>query len=1000
MTIAALRKYGLWNQGSVGLSIAAGHETLLYYATHHVGRIVATDIYGEGDFASVGGGEATAEFLTDPAKFAPYPYQTERLKPLWMNALDLKFADHTFDFAYSLSSIEHFGGLKPAIKALQEMHRVIKPGGLVCIAVDCVINGDNTVGFFTPEQVTTLIAESGLELIEEIDWSISNESQSYLIDMLTDDLNTVPHINLTAFGSTFTSLYMVLVKNPRPGSSWATNSYFPLSQTDLAIFDQKIAALELIKPTANSFKSAEPVWPEVAITTNSATLPQTVGPRVKAWLQSYPADQPLVLMLAQDDYSQVLAGLDSLMTNTATLTPVLVIANGPTDDRIQNLILYELAEARFLGLSWAEPLNRAACLNLVGQWAAPRDLVILDSQVLLPPDWLPRLQAAVLVDDNIATASPLTNDESLLSINRHNPTQTAIIRGMSPDQIDRAVQAQSLRLRPLIAVINKYCAYYRRVALEMIGPFDEYLPEEAGIEIDFAQRGIIRGFSHVAADDLFVYYQRFYNSSQNQSFLSQRLGPEKIIRQRYPWYPGWFKEAGSKNGNGLDRALNQAVVALGGYHLAIDGTCLDMNPTGTQFVVAGLTKALAQLPDRASFKLSLVVTDGLPRFRLYGLESLVDEVVTISELQHRTLPAFDIIHRPFQVYGDSTLDFLKRIARRCIITQMDFIYYSNPSYFRTFEQWLEFQNITHRVLNSIDGVAYMSQDAAQAAAHRGLALPSTRQAVTYIGLESPFVALKSTPPPDVEKFINQPFIFLLGNNYQHKNRAYAFKLLTILVEQYNWPGHLVLAGPNVGLGTSWHEEALVNLHHPEIRARIHNVGLVQEEEKQWLLAQTALVLYPSLIEGFGIVPFEAALVGKPTLSACNSAMSELLGTELLYLSLSDMAADAALVWRLLNDPEQAKRQTEHIQAQARRFSWQQVAQDSLNFYKQIMRLPARQVIENSATLQILKEVQTENQRLKSEYQKLEKWATDLNQRLLEPEKKQIKWAINKIKRLL
>src|SRR5512133_3149491 len=49
---------------------------VLYWLANRVRRIVATDIYGEGEF---GTREAEASMLTDPAAFAPYPYPEERL---------------------------------------------------------------------------------------------------------------------------------------------------------------------------------------------------------------------------------------------------------------------------------------------------------------------------------------------------------------------------------------------------------------------------------------------------------------------------------------------------------------------------------------------------------------------------------------------------------------------------------------------------------------------------------------------------------------------------------------------------------------------------------------------------------------------------------------------------------------------------------------------------------------------------------------------------------
>ncbi|MBN1875290.1 MAG: class I SAM-dependent methyltransferase [Anaerolineae bacterium] len=235
--VYALKQLGVWNERAVGLSVAGGHERLLYYGTHHLARFVTVDIYGEGDFVSI---ESDKEFLANPDAFAPYPYHPERLKALYMNALDLKFDDNTFDFVISLSSIEHFGGLEQAIRSLREMQRVVKPGGAVIITTECMLYDQKVVDWFLPEEIAVLVEKSGLSLIEDIDWSLGDETLQYVCDMQRDDLNVTPHINLTIEGKPWTSINLVLVK---PHS---VSSGIPLLETDPMQLDFQIQHL---KPT-------------------------------------------------------------------------------------------------------------------------------------------------------------------------------------------------------------------------------------------------------------------------------------------------------------------------------------------------------------------------------------------------------------------------------------------------------------------------------------------------------------------------------------------------------------------------------------------------------------------------------------------------------------------------------------------------------------------------------------------------------------------------------
>jgi SAM-dependent methyltransferase len=133
-----LEEVGALREDASALAVAAGHEEPLYWLANRIGRVVATDIYGEGGFA-VEGREADRSMLTEPESFAPYPYRQERLEVRSMNALDLQFEDASFDIVFSLSSIEHFGESQDIRRAAAEMARVLRPGGHLVIVTEMLV---------------------------------------------------------------------------------------------------------------------------------------------------------------------------------------------------------------------------------------------------------------------------------------------------------------------------------------------------------------------------------------------------------------------------------------------------------------------------------------------------------------------------------------------------------------------------------------------------------------------------------------------------------------------------------------------------------------------------------------------------------------------------------------------------------------------------------------------------------------------------------------------
>jgi SAM-dependent methyltransferase len=204
------------------LSVAAGHERPIFAFANQARIVFATDIYGTGEFS---GRESEASMLVNPDAFAPFPYNRNRLVVQYMNALDLRYENDTFDLVFCLSSIEHFGGLEGGRRSLQEMYRVLKPGGLVMFTTECVVNGVPAprlpnLELFTPELVNMLATSvPGLELIEPIRFDISEATRRTVLnfDQVVQDLHRgkviYPHIVLEIGGCHFTSVSVFLRKN-------------------------------------------------------------------------------------------------------------------------------------------------------------------------------------------------------------------------------------------------------------------------------------------------------------------------------------------------------------------------------------------------------------------------------------------------------------------------------------------------------------------------------------------------------------------------------------------------------------------------------------------------------------------------------------------------------------------------------------------------------------------------------------------------------------------
>jgi len=201
-----LEKLGVIQPDAAIISIGAGMEHSLFWLANRVRRVVATDLYGpEWGFSG--------DDLNGLARSrAPIPYPEDHLEVHRMSGADLEFEPGTFDAAYTLSSIEHFGGHDVARRSVMEMSRVLRPGGVACVVTELLLTPLPRAERFTTRELRKYLIDGvGMDLIEEeIDFRISESLLAHPINLDYEvDLSKSPHIVLIdASGHVWTSVIL------------------------------------------------------------------------------------------------------------------------------------------------------------------------------------------------------------------------------------------------------------------------------------------------------------------------------------------------------------------------------------------------------------------------------------------------------------------------------------------------------------------------------------------------------------------------------------------------------------------------------------------------------------------------------------------------------------------------------------------------------------------------------------------------------------------------
>lgn len=212
-------------------------------------------------------------------------------------------------------------------------------------------------------------------------------------------------------------------------------------------------------------------------------------------------------------------------------------------------------------------------------------------------------------------------------------------------------------------------------------------------------------------------------------------------------------------------------------------------------------------------------------------------------------------------------------------------------------------------------------------------------AFTGIGLDKITVTLEGADqlPAGAEPVANiegKRFIMYIGRPTPHKNLGRLIDAFALL--QKDDPDlHLVLAG---------RKDANYQRHETRVRAEgIPNVvftDYITDGQLRWLYEHCAAYIFPSLSEGFGLPGLEAMRHGAPVVSSNATCLPEVYGEAATYFDPLDVNAMAEAIHRVLTDEKLRENLVKSGYEQASKYSWERMAQQTLEVYQQALNTPS------------------------------------------------------------
>lgn len=215
-----------------------------------------------------------------------------------------------------------------------------------------------------------------------------------------------------------------------------------------------------------------------------------------------------------------------------------------------------------------------------------------------------------------------------------------------------------------------------------------------------------------------------------------------------------------------------------------------------------------------------------------------------------------------------------------------------------------------------------------------LKIPAEKIRVIQLAASKDFHPVKS---PRVLRKIQKKYhtgtnyILDVGTLEPRKNLPFLVRAYALAVRE-GADVNLVITGKK-----GWYYEGLFRLVDDlNLKDRVIFTGYVAEADLPALYSGAKAFVFPSLYEGFGLPPLEAMACGTPVLSSNTSSMPEVIGRSGILISPRDERVWAKNILKILRDQGLARTLREMGLRQAKKFSWEETARQTIAVYQETL----------------------------------------------------------------
>ncbi len=176
-----------------------------------------------------------------------------------------------------------------------------------------------------------------------------------------------------------------------------------------------------------------------------------------------------------------------------------------------------------------------------------------------------------------------------------------------------------------------------------------------------------------------------------------------------------------------------------------------------------------------------------------------------------------------------------------------------------------------------------------------------------------------------------PFLLFVGTAFPHKNLE---RLVQAFGELHK--DHPELRLVLVGKKEQYYEQLEAYVKQRPDKDGVFITGFLPDSQLKWLYEHCQAYVFPSLSEGFGLPGLEAMVYGAPVISSDASCLPEVYGKAAAYFDPLDPLDMAAVIEKVLDNPRIRQLLINAGHKQAKRYSWDRMAQETLIVYKKVL----------------------------------------------------------------